>query len=66
MSEKKKVRKERLEYIAKRSKELHLSKNEKRKKIKAELLKMYPDIKESTIGWETWNFFNPRKEKKAK
>ena len=66
MSEKKSARAERLEYLEKRSKELHLSKKKKQKKLKAELIEKF-GMKESSAGWESWNFlYRKEKEEKAK
>lgn len=54
---------ERLEYIKKRAKELHLSRMQKHKKIKAEVIEKF-GLKESTAGWQVWNYVFRRREKK--
>ena len=47
--------KEREEYIAKRAEELgDMGLNEKRKKIKAEVIEKF-GLKESSAGWQVWN-----------
>ena len=56
--------KEREEYIAKRALELgDMDRNEKRKIIKKEVIEKF-GVKESTAGWQTWNYLH-QKEKET-